>query len=205
MVTQTSACPLGEKALRWWGYREPVNDGVLKTLSEAEQIQDYFETAYLEGSAGCMAYLYWAGGPSCDSYSLVDIHGDDYQGKWSAVKKAAANIRKWEGAPSCRITSPEDKSWVSIGANEQGKGKLKISVDVEAPVKTPVKIVKADYSTDGCLTWKPLADDITAPYEYVLGLNDVGDGLNNCWIRAQAINKQGPSLWDVVEISLQCN
>ncbi len=198
LVSQAASCSRGEANLRWYGFRKPVNDAVLDSRTVAEEVQDYAETAYLEGSTGCMYFLYWAGGANYQGYTLTDIRGDDYQGKWDAVLKAMKNIRKWEGAPLCEIRRPARNSWVT--------GSFEVSVEAEAPEGDPVSVVRADYSTDGCLTWKHLPDAKTAPYRFVLDLDDVdaaGAKPISCWIRARAVNKRGPSLWDVIEVKIR--
>ena len=208
LVSQACRVPSTIPNLRWYGYRDPINDRVVDSISVAEMIQDHAEVAYTNGSTGCMYFLYWAGGANYLPYTLVDIAGDDYQGKWDAVKKAMQNIRNWEGAPSCRITSPQDRQWLSIGKVGEGvpgwvTESLKITVEVEAPEDDPVVKVECGYSLDGCLAWQSLTDDSAVPYEFSIGQSDVSEGLNECWIRVRAINKQGPSLWDIVKVDLR--
>ena len=196
-------------AIGAYGYRGRVNIPVIDNLTLGERIQDYAETAYLEGAKGCVYYLYGAGGAPTDGLALVDIHGNDYQGKWDAVLKAARNIRKWEGFPSCKIVSPLNYSFT--------RGETKITVDAQGITDLvyptdprieadPVTVVKADYSTDDCLTWTPLPDATDAPYKFILDPNTIsaiGDRPTSCFIRTRAFNKRGSSLWDVIEIRLE--
>ena len=109
------------------------------------------------------------------------------------------NIRKWEGAPSCKITSPQDRQWLTI---DKINDSSKITTAVEAPEDDPVTKAECGYSLDGCLTWKSLTNDSTAPYEFTIDPNAVSTGSNDCWIRARAVNKKGPSLWDVIKVML---
>ena len=155
-----------------------------------------------------MYFLYWAGGANYHPWTLTDIHGDDYQGKWDAVQKAMRNIRKWEGAPSCKITSPIDREWFTIGKVVKGAESkwftetLKITAAVEAPEDDPVTRVECGYSLDDCLTWNSLKNDSTEPYEFTIDPDALSTGSNGCWIRARAVNKKGPSLWDVIKVKL---
>ena len=208
LVSQACRVPPTTPNIRWYGYKAPINDRLIDSITVAEMVQDHAEVAYTHGSTGCMYFLYWAGGANYEQYSLVNPAGDDYQGKWDAVKKAMQNIRRWEGAPSCKITSPANHQWLTIGNNTDKNlwwitESLEVKVAAEAPDDDPVTKVEAGYSLDGCLTWKSLADDTTEPYEFSVAQNNIRDGLNECWIRTRAINKKGPSLWDIIKIELR--
>ena len=61
------------------------------------------------------------------------------------MRQAALNIRNWEGAPACRVTSPESGGWYAFP----------VTLKVEATTpdeKGPVISVEAYYSLDGALT-----------------------------------------------------
>ncbi|MBI3922859.1 MAG: hypothetical protein HY318_15670, partial [Armatimonadetes bacterium] len=125
-------------------------------------------------------------------FTLVDHHGEDYLGKWEAVRKAATNIRQWEGAPSCSIATPANHSWTAMP--------LRITVEAKAPANDPATAVKADYSVDGALHWTSLPDAVKPPYTFTLEADKVKELPWTVWLRARAVNKRGPSLWDVIEV-----
>ena len=159
-VLQSRSVPRGEDNLRWYGYREPITDAVIDSRSEAQHVQDSVEIAYLEGAMGGVHFLYWAGGGNYLSMSLVDLNGNDYIGKWDAVREAARNIRTWEGAPSCSITSPTNHTW--------GTAPIEVTVEGTAPETDPVTAVKADYSIDGAYSWKPFPDAAGVPCTFTV-------------------------------------
>jgi hypothetical protein len=192
LVAQAHPCPLGTANLRWYGYREPVNDEVIKSRTVAQHVQDYAETAYLEGALGIGYFLYWAGGSGYETWTLVDLNGDDYLGKWDAVQKAARNIRKWEGAPSCAITGAVNHSWTGVP--------FTLTVEASAPAADPVTVVKADLSLDGAFSWTPLPDATEAPYRFTIDAGLVKELPSTVWVRTRALNQRGPSLWDVIEL-----
>ena len=158
-----------------------------------QKIEDQAETAYTEGAVGFMYFLYWAGGSNYEPYTLVDINGNDTQGKWDAVRTAAGNIRRWEGSPTCTITSPERYGWPGLPAT--------IKLSVSAPSGDPVKVVKGEISLDRGLTWTPLHDVAKPPYEYTVDAGMV-KGADSCMVRVRAMNTRGSSLWDVIEIGV---
>lgn len=206
LVSQASRVPMGTDNLRWYGYHAPITDAVVESQSIAQDVQDHAEVAYLEGATGVMYFLYWAGGANYLPYSLTDINGDDYQGKWDGVRKAAQNIRRWEGAPSCRITSPESMTWITLGTADKNvwwvKEAVVIEAATEAPKNDPVRAIYAEYSLDGCMTWKAITDANMTTGKFVIGQKELPK-TGKCLIRARAINSKGPSLWDVVEVKIQ--
>jgi hypothetical protein len=205
LVSQASTCPRGTANLRWYGYHEPITDRVLDSFTLAREIQDQAEVAYQQGATGAMYFLYWAGGANYLPYTLTDINGDDYLGKWDAVLKAARNIRDWEGAPRCGITSPENKSWLTMGKPDKNASwiveSLNVTVSAKSPEGDPVKSVECQYSADGCLTWKPLKSGAKQD-EFMLKPADLPPGQVQCRIRARAFNSKGPSLWDMIETKI---
>jgi hypothetical protein len=209
LVSQASACPRGIPNLRYYGYREPITDAVLDSFTIAQEIQDHAEVAYLHGATGVMYFLYWAGGANYQPFTLTDVDGNDYQGKWEAVRKAARNIRQWEGAPSCRITQPDRASWATLGKVDKNAwwiaDAVKVVVDARASEDHPVRAVKADYSFDGGLTWKPLPEATAEPYRFAIARDSMPKDRKEVrrTIRARAVNDLVASLWDVTEVHLR--
>lgn len=189
LVAQAQTCPLGEANIRWYGHNAPINDEVIKSRTEGQTMQDYAEVAFTQGAAGINYFLYWAGGDNYDELSLVDLNGNDYRGKWDGVKKAAQNIRRWEGAPSCSINSPA--GWTQLP--------FTVTVNTSAPTNDPVTVVKADYSLDGAAHWLPLPDATEKPYAFTVMADMVKNTPSTVWVRTRAFNKRGASLWDVLE------
>lgn len=214
LVSQASRVPDGTPNIRYYGYREPINDRVIDSLSGAETIQDHAEVAFTEGASGCMYFLYWAGGANYQPWTLTDINGNDYQGKWNAVLRAMRNIRKWEGAPSCKITKPESNSWVTLGPKSEGLLQTELIVVglIESPAEDPAGKIEARISTNGCLSWQSVpSDDVkttksgqqTADYAINIKAAMFPQGRSKCHIKVRAINKTGPSLWDIIELEIQ--
>ena len=195
LVNIAMMCPPKTEDLRWYGYREPVNQAVLNSRSIAQHMQDYTEIAYTEGAAGICYFIYWAGGANYEPYTLTGADGGDYQGKWEAVRKAAGNIRQWEGAPSCAIISPPRQTWVTAP--------FRLSVMAGASAEDPVAKVTADYSLDGARSWTPLPEVRTPPYNFSLDGGMLKTTPCTVLVRARAINTHGPSLWDVVELRVK--
>lgn len=193
-VSPAFRVPFGEPNLRWYGYRAPINDAVVESRSLAEHIQDYAEVAYTQGAAGMVYFLYWAGGDNYTEYTLVDADGSDYLGKWEAVRRAARNIRQWEGAPGLKITTPVNETWTTLP--------VKVAVEATAPGNDPVTIVQADYSLDGALSWRALPDAREVPCTFAIGADQIPELPATVWIRARAANGRGFSLWDVVEVRI---
>ena len=193
-VAQACPCPLGEPNLRWYGYREPISDAVIASRTPAQHIQDYAEVAYTQGSAGIIYFLYWAGGDNYTEYTLTDVNGNDYLGKWEAVRQAAQNIRRWEGAPELRMTAPVNGTWTTLP--------FAVTVEVTAPAEEPVTLVQADYSLDGALSWQKLPDATDMPYIFTIGADQVEELPATVWVRARAANARGGSLWDVAELRI---
>ena len=75
-----------------------------------------------------------------------------------------------------------------------------IAVEASAPADDPVTVVKADYSLDGALSWTALPDAGAAPYEFTIDADMVKKRPATVWVRTRALNKRGPSLWDVAEV-----
>jgi hypothetical protein len=193
VTQQAQTCPLGEANLAWYGYQTPqINDRVITQRTPGQTIQDQAEMAYTQGGLGVGYFLYYAGGwdAGYPDLSLVDFEGNDLDGKWEGVRRAALNIRNWEGAPACRVTSPRNGGWNALPVTLQ--------VEASAPdAKAPVVTVVADYSTDGARTWQPLPADTQAPYEMTLGPGILKSPPDTVLVRVRARNRVGWSLWDV--------
>ena len=196
VVSQASSVPLGKENLAWHGMPSEVNDRVLAARTIAQEIRDYAETAYIEGSPGIMYFLYWAGSENYLPFTLVDANGDDHLGKWNAVLEASRNIRRWEGHPDCQINSPNDNTWATLPA--------KVSVNASSVNQDDqVQNVEIQVSGDHGLNWEGLlvtrSDD--GSFTVVVAeepLNTAG----TLRVRARALNTRGHSLWDVIDISV---
>lgn len=193
VTQQAQTCPLGQPNLAWYGYQTPqVNDRVITQRGPGQTIQDQAEMAYTQGGLGVCYFLYYGGGwdAGYPDLSLVDFEGNDLEGKWEGVRRAALSIRNWEGAPACRVTWPRNGGWNALP--------LTLRVEASAPdPKDPVLTVVADYSTDGARSWQPLPAAAQAPFEVTLDREILHNPPVTVYVRVRAQNRVGWSLWDV--------
>jgi len=154
-----------------------------------DEIYTQMVIAFQYGAKAFRAYTYVGGG---DSYSLVDVNGNDNNYRMSGYRDAAQDIRAYQGWPSvtlARKISPRNTPPL-MDRRKYPAGDITL-VAQPTPGSTPIQKVIFGKSTNGGATWQTV-EDLSYSYETTFSL-DVGDTVI---LRARAVDTSGQgSTW----------